>query len=159
MCRPHSTNAAWQSVTANTRVTHLQQSLWCKKLYVYYKGNTNYKTVKLCVKYVTLTVSLAPGWDGSCRRRQCHWRQQAWKENEASDFEVSKHTHTQIHMSYIYWLAKGLNASSSSRVNQEKMKHQRETILPPSPSKGSAPAPKGRVAATNTQGGYTHSKD
>uniref|UniRef100_A0A3Q1I116 Epidermal growth factor receptor kinase substrate 8-like protein 2 n=1 Tax=Anabas testudineus TaxID=64144 RepID=A0A3Q1I116_ANATE len=45
------------------------------------------------------------------------------------------------------------------KVNQEKMKHQRETILPPSPSKGSAPAPKGRVAATNTQGGYTHSKD
>ncbi|XP_026220656.1 epidermal growth factor receptor kinase substrate 8-like protein 2 isoform X2 [Anabas testudineus] len=37
------------------------------------------------------------------------------------------------------------------KVNQEKMKHQRETILPPSPSKGSAPAPKGRVAATNTQ--------
>ncbi|XP_067357651.1 epidermal growth factor receptor kinase substrate 8-like protein 2 isoform X2 [Channa argus] len=34
------------------------------------------------------------------------------------------------------------------KVNQEKMKHHRETILPPSPPKGPSTAPKGRVAAT-----------
>ncbi|KAG9280770.1 epidermal growth factor receptor kinase substrate 8-like protein 2 isoform X1 [Astyanax mexicanus] len=33
------------------------------------------------------------------------------------------------------------------KMNQEKMKRQRETIIPPSESKGSAPAVKGRVAA------------
>ncbi|XP_040895062.1 epidermal growth factor receptor kinase substrate 8-like protein 2 isoform X2 [Toxotes jaculatrix] len=37
------------------------------------------------------------------------------------------------------------------KVNQEKMKRHRETILPPSAPKGPSPAPKGRVAATNTQ--------
>ncbi|XP_034734867.1 epidermal growth factor receptor kinase substrate 8-like protein 2 isoform X2 [Etheostoma cragini] len=37
------------------------------------------------------------------------------------------------------------------KVNQEKMKRHRETILPPSASKGPSPAAKGRVAATNTQ--------
>nr|XP_020474968.1 epidermal growth factor receptor kinase substrate 8-like protein 2 isoform X2 [Monopterus albus] len=37
------------------------------------------------------------------------------------------------------------------KVNQEKMKHHRESILPPSPPKGPSRAPKGRVAATNTQ--------
>lgn len=63
---------------------------------------------------------------------------------------------TQTHITCNCWLAKGLNASSSSRVNQEKMKHHRETILPPSPTKDPSPAPKGRVAATNTQGGYSH---
>lgn len=52
--------------------------------------------------------------------------------------------------------AEGLDASSSFRVNQEKMKHHRETILPPSAQKGPAPAVKGRVAATNTQGENTH---
>ncbi|XP_029379601.1 epidermal growth factor receptor kinase substrate 8-like protein 2 isoform X2 [Echeneis naucrates] len=38
------------------------------------------------------------------------------------------------------------------KVNQEKMKHHRETILPPSASasKGPPVAPKGRVAATNS---------
>ncbi|XP_026166957.1 epidermal growth factor receptor kinase substrate 8-like protein 2 isoform X1 [Mastacembelus armatus] len=39
------------------------------------------------------------------------------------------------------------------KVNQEKMKHHRETILPPSPAKGPTPSPKGRVAAMNTQDG------
>ncbi|KAK1887203.1 Epidermal growth factor receptor kinase substrate 8-like protein 2 [Dissostichus eleginoides] len=37
------------------------------------------------------------------------------------------------------------------RVNQEKMKRHRETILPPSAPKGPSPAAKGRVAASNTQ--------
>lgn len=37
------------------------------------------------------------------------------------------------------------------KVNQERMKRHRETILPPSASKGPSPAVKGRVAATNTQ--------
>ncbi|XP_042268694.1 epidermal growth factor receptor kinase substrate 8-like protein 2 isoform X1 [Thunnus maccoyii] len=37
------------------------------------------------------------------------------------------------------------------KVNQEKMKRHRETILPPSAPKGPAPTPKGRVAAPNTQ--------
>ncbi|KAM9854385.1 epidermal growth factor receptor kinase substrate 8-like protein 2 [Aulostomus maculatus] len=37
------------------------------------------------------------------------------------------------------------------KVNQEKMKRHRETILPPSAPKGPAPAAKGRVAATNTK--------
>uniref|UniRef100_A0A4W6DXY7 Epidermal growth factor receptor kinase substrate 8-like protein 2 n=1 Tax=Lates calcarifer TaxID=8187 RepID=A0A4W6DXY7_LATCA len=37
------------------------------------------------------------------------------------------------------------------KVNQEKMKRHRETILPPTAPKGPSPAPKGRVAATNTQ--------
>ncbi|XP_035521446.1 epidermal growth factor receptor kinase substrate 8-like protein 2 isoform X1 [Morone saxatilis] len=36
------------------------------------------------------------------------------------------------------------------KVNQEKMKHHRETILPPSAPKGLSPAAKGRVEATNT---------
>ncbi|XP_051237970.1 epidermal growth factor receptor kinase substrate 8-like protein 2 isoform X2 [Dicentrarchus labrax] len=36
------------------------------------------------------------------------------------------------------------------KVNQEKMKHHRETILPPSAPKGPSPAAKGRVEATNT---------
>lgn len=35
------------------------------------------------------------------------------------------------------------------KVNQEKMKRHRETILPPSATKGPAPTPKGRVAAVN----------
>ncbi|XP_022045378.2 epidermal growth factor receptor kinase substrate 8-like protein 2 isoform X1 [Acanthochromis polyacanthus] len=35
------------------------------------------------------------------------------------------------------------------KVNQEKMKRHRETILPPSAAKGPAPTPKGRVAAMN----------
>uniref|UniRef100_A0A674AZF6 Epidermal growth factor receptor kinase substrate 8-like protein 2 n=1 Tax=Salmo trutta TaxID=8032 RepID=A0A674AZF6_SALTR len=39
------------------------------------------------------------------------------------------------------------------KVNQEKMKHHRESIIPPSSApKGSAPAVKGRVAAMNMQG-------
>ncbi|XP_042352450.1 epidermal growth factor receptor kinase substrate 8-like protein 2 isoform X1 [Plectropomus leopardus] len=37
------------------------------------------------------------------------------------------------------------------KVNQEKMKRHRETILPPSAPKGPSPAARGRVAATNTQ--------
>ncbi|CAL8373535.1 unnamed protein product [Arctogadus glacialis] len=37
------------------------------------------------------------------------------------------------------------------KVNQEKMKRQRETILPPSGPKGPAPSAKGRVAATSMQ--------
>ncbi|XP_059190506.1 epidermal growth factor receptor kinase substrate 8-like protein 2 isoform X3 [Centropristis striata] len=37
------------------------------------------------------------------------------------------------------------------KVNQEKMKRHRETILPPSAPKGPSPAAKGRVAAMNTQ--------
>ncbi|XP_038562373.1 epidermal growth factor receptor kinase substrate 8-like protein 2 isoform X2 [Micropterus salmoides] len=37
------------------------------------------------------------------------------------------------------------------KVNQEKMKRQRETILPPTAPKGPSPAAKGRVAATSTQ--------
>ncbi|XP_053175012.1 epidermal growth factor receptor kinase substrate 8-like protein 2 [Scomber japonicus] len=37
------------------------------------------------------------------------------------------------------------------KMNQEKMKHHRETILPPSAPRGPAPTPKGRVAAPNTQ--------
>ncbi|KAK5867294.1 hypothetical protein PBY51_011799 [Eleginops maclovinus] len=37
------------------------------------------------------------------------------------------------------------------KVNQEKMKRHRETILPPSAPKGSSPAAKGRVAASNTR--------
>ncbi|XP_023146446.1 epidermal growth factor receptor kinase substrate 8-like protein 2 isoform X2 [Amphiprion ocellaris] len=39
------------------------------------------------------------------------------------------------------------------KVNQEKMKRHRETILPPSANKGPAPTPKGRVAAVNTVDG------
>ncbi|XP_048887310.1 epidermal growth factor receptor kinase substrate 8-like protein 2 isoform X1 [Brienomyrus brachyistius] len=35
------------------------------------------------------------------------------------------------------------------KINQEKMKRHRETIIPPSASKDQAPAVKGRVAATN----------
>ncbi|XP_072528440.1 epidermal growth factor receptor kinase substrate 8-like protein 2 isoform X2 [Salminus brasiliensis] len=35
------------------------------------------------------------------------------------------------------------------KMNQEKMKRQRETIIPPSESKGPAPGVKGRVAATD----------
>ncbi|KAK2842354.1 hypothetical protein Q5P01_012554 [Channa striata] len=45
------------------------------------------------------------------------------------------------------------------KVNQEKMKHQRETILPPSAPKGPSPAPKGRVAATNTQDRRAHEQN
>ncbi|XP_069564368.1 epidermal growth factor receptor kinase substrate 8-like protein 2 isoform X3 [Brachyistius frenatus] len=37
------------------------------------------------------------------------------------------------------------------KVNQEKMKRHRETILPPSAPKGPPPVAKGRVAAPNTQ--------
>ncbi|XP_029909814.1 epidermal growth factor receptor kinase substrate 8-like protein 2 isoform X2 [Myripristis murdjan] len=37
------------------------------------------------------------------------------------------------------------------KVNQEKMKRHRETIIPPSALKGPAPGGKGRVAATNMQ--------
>lgn len=37
------------------------------------------------------------------------------------------------------------------KVNQEKMKRHRETILPPSASKGPSPAAKGRAAAMSTQ--------
>ncbi|XP_034060695.1 LOW QUALITY PROTEIN: epidermal growth factor receptor kinase substrate 8-like protein 2 [Gymnodraco acuticeps] len=37
------------------------------------------------------------------------------------------------------------------KVNQEKMKRHRESILPPSAPKGPSPAAKGRVAASNTQ--------
>ncbi|KAM6926960.1 epidermal growth factor receptor kinase substrate 8-like protein 2 isoform 2-T2 [Lycodopsis pacificus] len=37
------------------------------------------------------------------------------------------------------------------KVNQEKMKHHRETILPPSAPKGPSPAAKGRAAAMNIQ--------
>ncbi|KAM9352265.1 epidermal growth factor receptor kinase substrate 8-like protein 2 [Symphorus nematophorus] len=37
------------------------------------------------------------------------------------------------------------------KVNQEKMKRHRETILPPSTPKGPPPAAQGRVAAMNTQ--------
>ncbi|XP_033997363.1 epidermal growth factor receptor kinase substrate 8-like protein 2 [Trematomus bernacchii] len=37
------------------------------------------------------------------------------------------------------------------KVNQEKMKHHRESILPPSAPKGPSPAAKGRVAASSTQ--------
>ncbi|XP_044050456.1 epidermal growth factor receptor kinase substrate 8-like protein 2 isoform X2 [Siniperca chuatsi] len=37
------------------------------------------------------------------------------------------------------------------KVNQEKMKRHRETILPPSAPKGPSPAAKGRVEATKTQ--------
>ncbi|XP_061773171.1 epidermal growth factor receptor kinase substrate 8-like protein 2 isoform X1 [Nerophis ophidion] len=37
------------------------------------------------------------------------------------------------------------------KINQEKMKHQRETILPKSPRKGPPPLAKGRVAAPNPQ--------
>ncbi|XP_056242909.1 epidermal growth factor receptor kinase substrate 8-like protein 2 isoform X1 [Seriola aureovittata] len=37
------------------------------------------------------------------------------------------------------------------KVNQEKMKRHRETILPPSVPKGPSRSPKGRVAATSTQ--------
>ncbi|KAJ3597055.1 hypothetical protein NHX12_003455 [Muraenolepis orangiensis] len=37
------------------------------------------------------------------------------------------------------------------KVNQEKMKRQRESILPPSATKGPAPTAKGRVAATSMQ--------
>ncbi|KAM7414690.1 hypothetical protein PAMA_019483 [Pampus argenteus] len=37
------------------------------------------------------------------------------------------------------------------KLNQEKMKRHRETILPPSAPKGPAPAVKGRVAAMSTQ--------
>uniref|UniRef100_A0A3P8PSZ7 Epidermal growth factor receptor kinase substrate 8-like protein 2 n=1 Tax=Astatotilapia calliptera TaxID=8154 RepID=A0A3P8PSZ7_ASTCA len=38
------------------------------------------------------------------------------------------------------------------KVNQEKMKRHRETILPPSAPKGPPPAARGRVAAVDTQG-------
>uniref|UniRef100_A0A674B0U7 Epidermal growth factor receptor kinase substrate 8-like protein 2 n=1 Tax=Salmo trutta TaxID=8032 RepID=A0A674B0U7_SALTR len=45
------------------------------------------------------------------------------------------------------------------KVNQEKMKHHRESIIPPSSApKGSAPAVKGRVAAMNMQGKSTHTR-
>lgn len=37
------------------------------------------------------------------------------------------------------------------RVNQEKMKRHRETIIPPSESKDFSPGRKGRVAAMDTQ--------
>ncbi|XP_029290503.1 epidermal growth factor receptor kinase substrate 8-like protein 2 [Cottoperca gobio] len=37
------------------------------------------------------------------------------------------------------------------KVNQEKMKRHRETILPPSAPKGPSPVAKGRAAATNTR--------
>lgn len=50
-------------------------------------------------------------------------------------------------------MALSLDVSSSvTRVNQEKMKRHRETILPPSAPKGPAPARKGRVAAPATRG-------
>ncbi|XP_028286605.1 epidermal growth factor receptor kinase substrate 8-like protein 2 isoform X2 [Parambassis ranga] len=42
------------------------------------------------------------------------------------------------------------------KVNQEKMKRHRETILPPSAPKGPPPAARGRVAAPNTQDGRAH---
>ncbi|XP_008304694.1 epidermal growth factor receptor kinase substrate 8-like protein 2 isoform X2 [Stegastes partitus] len=39
------------------------------------------------------------------------------------------------------------------KMNQEKMKRHRETILPPSATKGPPPTPKGRVAAVNMHNG------
>lgn len=41
---------------------------------------------------------------------------------------------------------------SSIRLNQEKMKRHRETIIPQSEPKGPAPGVKGRVAATDVKG-------
>lgn len=54
-----------------------------------------------------------------------------------------------------YWCqgAHGLYACSFSRVNQEKMKRHRETILPSSPPKGPSTPPKGRVAAPDRRQG------
>uniref|UniRef100_UPI0037E8FA91 epidermal growth factor receptor kinase substrate 8-like protein 2 n=1 Tax=Semicossyphus pulcher TaxID=241346 RepID=UPI0037E8FA91 len=45
------------------------------------------------------------------------------------------------------------------KVNQEKMKRHRETILPPSAPKGHTPAGRGRVAATNTHDRRTSQSD
>uniref|UniRef100_A0A3B5ASA9 Epidermal growth factor receptor kinase substrate 8-like protein 2 n=1 Tax=Stegastes partitus TaxID=144197 RepID=A0A3B5ASA9_9TELE len=42
------------------------------------------------------------------------------------------------------------------KMNQEKMKRHRETILPPSATKGPPPTPKGRVAAVNMHSENTH---
>uniref|UniRef100_A0A3Q0R2V0 Epidermal growth factor receptor kinase substrate 8-like protein 2 n=1 Tax=Amphilophus citrinellus TaxID=61819 RepID=A0A3Q0R2V0_AMPCI len=44
------------------------------------------------------------------------------------------------------------------KVNQEKMKRHRETILPPSAPKGPPPAARGRVAAVDTQGETSHTQ-